>query len=167
MVGLLMQPYGIQGMLKEGHQHLSGFGLDEAVLKNIDACEQLPTITCTSLGPNVKTPASASASNSLFSSIQSIKVFLGVWDSFSVTQHLQLRWCHCLFLVFLSLRLLHFLFAKLGGFGTVNGNVGHMGLNQNQGFFGFQEQFQVDPFGVGGLKNSKELSSTPNGVKCY
>ncbi|CAI9784153.1 unnamed protein product [Fraxinus pennsylvanica] len=60
-------------------------------------------------------------------------------------------------------------FAKLGGFGTVNGNgnVGHMGLNQNPGFFGFQEQFQVDPFGVGGSKNSKELSSTPNGVKCY
>lgn len=47
MVGL---PYGIQSMLKEGHKHLSG--LDEAVLKNIDACNQLSTITRTSLGPN-------------------------------------------------------------------------------------------------------------------
>ncbi|KAH7856224.1 hypothetical protein Vadar_034094 [Vaccinium darrowii] len=45
-----MQPYGIQSMLKEGHKHLSG--LDEAVIKNIDACKQLSTITRTSLGPN-------------------------------------------------------------------------------------------------------------------
>ncbi|KAA8519046.1 hypothetical protein F0562_016180 [Nyssa sinensis] len=37
-------------MLKEGHKHQSG--LDEAVLKNIDACKQLSTITRTSLGPN-------------------------------------------------------------------------------------------------------------------
>ncbi|KAL2225824.1 UNVERIFIED_CONTAM: T-complex protein 1 subunit theta [Sesamum indicum] len=50
MVGFSMQPYGIQTMLKEGHRHLSG--LDEAVLKNIDACKQLSTITRTSLGPN-------------------------------------------------------------------------------------------------------------------
>ncbi|CAL5382130.1 unnamed protein product [Camellia sinensis] len=45
-----MAPYGIQSMLKEGHKHLSG--LDEAVLKNIDACKQLSIITRTSLGPN-------------------------------------------------------------------------------------------------------------------
>lgn len=45
-----MQSYGIQSMLKEGHKHLSG--LDEAVIKNIDACKQLSTITRTSLGPN-------------------------------------------------------------------------------------------------------------------
>ncbi|KAF3663211.1 T-complex protein 1 subunit theta [Capsicum annuum] len=45
-----MQAYGIQSMLKEGHKHLSG--LDEAVLKNIDACKQLSAITRTSLGPN-------------------------------------------------------------------------------------------------------------------
>lgn len=45
-----MQPYGIQSMLKEGHKHLSG--LDEAVLKNVDACKQLSVITRTSLGPN-------------------------------------------------------------------------------------------------------------------
>ncbi|KAL2228315.1 T-complex protein 1 subunit theta-like [Sesamum indicum] len=50
MVGFSMLPYGIQSMLKEGHRHLSG--LDEAVLKNIDACKQLSTITRTSLGPN-------------------------------------------------------------------------------------------------------------------
>ncbi|XP_072971234.1 T-complex protein 1 subunit theta-like [Typha angustifolia] len=45
-----MQPYGIQSMLKEGHKHLSG--LDEAVLKNIEACKELSVITRTSLGPN-------------------------------------------------------------------------------------------------------------------
>ncbi|KAG6495594.1 hypothetical protein ZIOFF_043420 [Zingiber officinale] len=45
-----LQAYGIQAMLKEGHKHLSG--LDEAVLKNIDACKQLSDITRTSLGPN-------------------------------------------------------------------------------------------------------------------
>ncbi|XP_019186971.1 PREDICTED: T-complex protein 1 subunit theta [Ipomoea nil] len=50
MVGFQMQPYGMQSMLKEGHKHLSG--LDEAVLKNIDACKQLSAITRTSLGPN-------------------------------------------------------------------------------------------------------------------
>ncbi|KAL4200312.1 hypothetical protein AMTRI_Chr03g149080 [Amborella trichopoda] len=49
-MGFHMQPYGIQAMLKEGHKHLSG--LDEAVLKNIDACKQLSAITRTSLGPN-------------------------------------------------------------------------------------------------------------------
>ena len=50
MVGMGMPAYGIQSMLKEGHKHLSG--LDEAVLKNIDACKQLSQITRTSLGPN-------------------------------------------------------------------------------------------------------------------
>ena len=43
-------PYGLQSMLKDGHKHLSG--LDEAVIKNIDACKQLSKITRTSLGPN-------------------------------------------------------------------------------------------------------------------
>ncbi|KAI5410140.1 T-complex protein 1 subunit theta [Lathyrus oleraceus] len=42
--------YGMQSMLKECHKHLSG--LDEAILKNTDACNQLFTITRTSLGPN-------------------------------------------------------------------------------------------------------------------
>lgn len=50
MVGMGMPTYGIQSMLKEGHKHLSG--LDEAVLKNIEACKQLSQITRTSLGPN-------------------------------------------------------------------------------------------------------------------
>ncbi|KAL6137892.1 hypothetical protein ACLB2K_063181 [Fragaria x ananassa] len=45
-----MSQYGIQSMLKEGHKHLSG--LDEAVVKNIEACIQLSTIIRTSLGPN-------------------------------------------------------------------------------------------------------------------
>ncbi|MCL7023343.1 hypothetical protein MKW94_027728 [Papaver nudicaule] len=45
-----MAGYGINSMLKEGHKHFSG--LDEAVMKNIDACKQLSTITRTSLGPN-------------------------------------------------------------------------------------------------------------------
>ncbi|KAM5578371.1 hypothetical protein ABKV19_008600 [Rosa sericea] len=45
-----MSQYGIQSMLKEGHKHLSG--LDEAVVKNIEACKQLSTIIRTSLGPN-------------------------------------------------------------------------------------------------------------------
>jgi T-complex protein 1 subunit theta len=42
--------YGMQTMLKEGHKLMSG--LEEAVLKNIEACIQLSKITSTSLGPN-------------------------------------------------------------------------------------------------------------------
>ncbi|MCO5605732.1 hypothetical protein L7F22_059916 [Adiantum nelumboides] len=45
-----LAPYGVQAMLKEGHKHLSG--LDEAVLKNIEACKELSQITRSSLGPN-------------------------------------------------------------------------------------------------------------------
>lgn len=37
-------------MLKEGHKLISG--LDEAVLKNIEACMQVSKITSSSLGPN-------------------------------------------------------------------------------------------------------------------
>lgn len=43
-------PYGLQAMLKEGHKHFSG--VEEAVMKNIDACKALSHITRTSLGPN-------------------------------------------------------------------------------------------------------------------
>ncbi|KAK9801408.1 hypothetical protein WJX73_007565 [Symbiochloris irregularis] len=43
-------PYGLQSMLKEGHKHLSG--LQEAVLKNVEACKQLSQITRSSMGPN-------------------------------------------------------------------------------------------------------------------
>jgi hypothetical protein len=39
-----------QAMLKEGHKHLSG--LEEAVLKNVEACKALAQITRTSMGPN-------------------------------------------------------------------------------------------------------------------
>ncbi|CAG9321312.1 unnamed protein product [Blepharisma stoltei] len=40
---------GLQNLLKEGARHYSG--LEEAILKNIDACKQLTAITRTSLGP--------------------------------------------------------------------------------------------------------------------
>ena len=43
-------PYGLQAMLKEGHQHYQG--LQEAVMRNIEACKQLATIPRTSMGPN-------------------------------------------------------------------------------------------------------------------
>ncbi len=43
-------PYGMQAMLKEGHQMFSG--LDEAVLKNITACKELSLLTKSSMGPN-------------------------------------------------------------------------------------------------------------------
>ena len=43
-------PYGLQNMLKEGHQHISG--LEEAVMKNIEACKAISQIARTSLGPN-------------------------------------------------------------------------------------------------------------------
>lgn len=43
-------PYAFQNMLKEGYKHLSG--VDEAVLKNLEACKQLSAMTKTSLGPN-------------------------------------------------------------------------------------------------------------------
>jgi len=37
-------------LLKDGHKHFSG--VDEAVMKNIEACKKLSTITRTSIGPN-------------------------------------------------------------------------------------------------------------------
>ena len=42
-MGLRMQSHGIQSMLKESHKHLSG--LNEAVLKNIDACKPFSTFS--------------------------------------------------------------------------------------------------------------------------
>ncbi|GJD12452.1 T-complex protein 1 subunit theta [Galdieria sulphuraria] len=41
---------GVGGMLKEGTKHLSG--VEEAVLKNIEACKDLASIVRTSMGPN-------------------------------------------------------------------------------------------------------------------
>lgn len=76
--------------------------------------------------------------------------------------------------------------SKLGGYGAPN--VGQVGLNQNQSYLGFHgqmdvgmlasDQLRTDLFGIGCLNNSdflgknvsgfsKELSSTPNVVKCY
>ena len=43
-------PYGLQAMLKDGHKHMQG--VDEAVLKNIDAARGLAAIARTSLGPH-------------------------------------------------------------------------------------------------------------------
>jgi T-complex protein 1 subunit theta len=37
-------------MLKEGSKHYSG--LEEAILKNINACKEISNMTKTSLGPN-------------------------------------------------------------------------------------------------------------------
>lgn len=42
-------PYGLQAMLKEGHSYFAG--INEAVLKNIEACRGLARITRTSMGP--------------------------------------------------------------------------------------------------------------------
>lgn len=44
-----------QSMLKDGYKHLTG--LEESVLKNIEACKQLSHITRTSLGPHGALPA--------------------------------------------------------------------------------------------------------------
>jgi len=43
------QQVGLQGLLKEGGRHFSG--VDEALLRNIEACKNLAIITRTSLGP--------------------------------------------------------------------------------------------------------------------
>lgn len=41
---------GLTDLLKDGHKHFSG--VDEAVMKNIEACKKLSAITRTSIGPN-------------------------------------------------------------------------------------------------------------------
>jgi T-complex protein 1 subunit theta len=41
---------GLTGLLKDGYKHFGG--LEEAILKNIEACKGLQAITRTSLGPN-------------------------------------------------------------------------------------------------------------------
>lgn len=45
-----MPNQGLSGLLKEGTKHVTG--LDEAVLRNIDACRQLSALVRSSLGPN-------------------------------------------------------------------------------------------------------------------
>ena len=42
-------PYGLQAMLKEGHKHFSG--VEEAVMKSVEACKAISKCTRTSLGP--------------------------------------------------------------------------------------------------------------------
>jgi T-complex protein 1 subunit theta len=49
-MGSMGMPYGLQSMLKEGHKHFSG--INEATMKNIEACKGLSQITRTSMGPN-------------------------------------------------------------------------------------------------------------------
>lgn len=43
-------PGGFQSLLKDGGKHFAG--VDEALLKNIDACRDLSKIVCSSFGPN-------------------------------------------------------------------------------------------------------------------
>ena len=44
------QNNGVQGLLKDGGKHFSG--VDEALLRNIEACKTLSQITKSSLGPS-------------------------------------------------------------------------------------------------------------------
>eukprot|EP00829_Urostomides_striatus_P005095 TRINITY_DN1564_c0_g2_i2.p1 TRINITY_DN1564_c0_g2~~TRINITY_DN1564_c0_g2_i2.p1 ORF type:complete len:245 (+),score=61.63 TRINITY_DN1564_c0_g2_i2:2-736(+) len=48
-IQMLQAGSGFQGMLKEGARHYAG--LEEAILRNIEACVQMSKITRTSLGP--------------------------------------------------------------------------------------------------------------------
>ena len=46
----MFAPQGLQSILKEGGQHFAG--VDEAIVKNIEACKKIGEITQTSMGPN-------------------------------------------------------------------------------------------------------------------
>lgn len=46
----MFQPQGVQSLLKEGGKHFSG--VDEALVKNIEACKDFAKIVQTSFGPN-------------------------------------------------------------------------------------------------------------------
>ena len=46
----LGMPSGLTSLLKDGYKHFSG--VEEAIMRNIEACRQLAAITRTSLGPN-------------------------------------------------------------------------------------------------------------------
>ena len=48
-MGSMGMPYGLQAMLKEGHKHFSG--VEEAVMKSVEACKAIAKCTRTSLGP--------------------------------------------------------------------------------------------------------------------
>jgi len=45
----LSQPYGFQNLLKDGYKHYAG--LEESMLRNIEACKMISNMTKTSLGP--------------------------------------------------------------------------------------------------------------------
>merc|ERR1711959_570753 len=45
-----MMPQGLPGMLKHGAEHHTG--IQDAIIRNLEACQQLTAITRTSLGPN-------------------------------------------------------------------------------------------------------------------
>lgn len=47
---MLHSNYGLQSMLKEGHRYYQG--LEEAILRNIEACREVSKITKSSFGPN-------------------------------------------------------------------------------------------------------------------
>lgn len=47
---MLSTQYGFQNLLKEGYRHYAG--LEEAILRNIEACKGVSNITKTSYGPN-------------------------------------------------------------------------------------------------------------------
>ena len=47
---MLSSAYGIQNLLKEGYRHYAG--LEEAILRNIEACKGVSNLTRTSFGPN-------------------------------------------------------------------------------------------------------------------
>lgn len=63
-VGGYMPSQGLKGLLKEGTKHVTG--LDEAVVRNIDACRQLSALVRSSLGPNGMNKMIVSHLNKLF-----------------------------------------------------------------------------------------------------
>jgi T-complex protein 1 subunit theta len=47
---MLSTASGFNTLLKEGHKHFGG--LEEAILKNIEACKEISNMTKTSFGPD-------------------------------------------------------------------------------------------------------------------
>lgn len=47
---MLNTQQGFSSLLKEGHRHYAG--LEEAILKNINACKEISAMTKTSFGPS-------------------------------------------------------------------------------------------------------------------
>ena len=58
MANAMGMPYGLQAMLKEGHKHFSG--VEEAVMKSVEACKAISKCTRTSLGPTGESTESTS-----------------------------------------------------------------------------------------------------------